>query len=51
MRVGRGVGALVAGLLAAGLALAVAVPPAGAVYASTGEPVWIPRNAANAADQ
>ncbi len=52
MQVGRGVGALVAsGVLAAGLALAVAVPPAGAAYASTGEPVWIPRNAANAADQ
>ena len=52
MRVGRGVGALVAsGLLAGGLALTVAAPPAGAAYASTGEPVWIPRNAANAADQ
>ena len=52
MRVGRGLGALVAsGLLAGGLALTVAAPPAGAAYASTGEPVWIPRNAANAADQ
>ena len=52
MRVGRGVGALVAsGLLAGGLALVAAVSPAGAVYASTGEPVWIPRNTANAADQ
>ena len=52
MRVGRALGALVAsGLLAGGLALTVAAPPAGAAYASNGEPVWIPRNAANAADQ
>ena len=44
--------ALVAtGLLAGGLALAVAVPSASAVYNSNGEPVWIPRSAANATDQ
>lgn len=40
MRVGRGMGALVAaGLLAGGLALVAVVPPAEAVYASTGERV------------
>jgi chitodextrinase len=45
-------GALVAtGLLAGGLALVAAVPSASAVYAANGEPVWIPRNAANAGDQ